>query len=143
MLLSLLCQLTRVLLGAPTVICRREVAKAAELLVLRHENAVLRRRITRVRYTPTDRIWLPAVARLIPRHRWREIFTVTPGHRARLAPPLGDPHTGLARPTQARPSTDPGTDQDPHRAHGPGQLRLGHRRIQGELIGTVALSDRE
>ena len=69
MLLSLLYQLTRALLGALTVICRREVSKDAELLVLRHENAVLRRQITRVRYTSADRIWLAAVAHLIPRHR--------------------------------------------------------------------------
>ena len=47
MLLSLLYQLTRALLGALTVICRREVSKDAELLVLRHENAVLRRQLTR------------------------------------------------------------------------------------------------
>lgn len=78
MLLSLLYQLTRALLGALIVLCRRGVSKDAELLVLRHENAVLRRQITRVRYTAADRIWLTAVARLLPRRRWREIFPVTP-----------------------------------------------------------------
>jgi hypothetical protein len=77
-LLSLLYQLTRALLGALMVICRREVSKDAELLVLRHENAVLGRQITRVRYMSADRIWLAAVAHLIPRRRWREIFAVTP-----------------------------------------------------------------
>jgi hypothetical protein len=50
MLLFLLYRLTRALLGALRVICRREVSKDAELLVLRHENAILRRQINRVRY---------------------------------------------------------------------------------------------
>ena len=57
---------------------RREVSKDAELLVLRHENAVLRRQISRVRYQPADRLWLAALSRLIPRHRWGEVFAVTP-----------------------------------------------------------------
>ena len=60
------------------VTARREVSKDAELLMLRHENAVLRRQISRVCYQPTDRLWLAALSRLIPRRRWGEVFTVTP-----------------------------------------------------------------
>ena len=45
---------------------------------LRHENAVLRRHVARVRYEPADRAWLSALARLIPRRRWSEVFPVTP-----------------------------------------------------------------
>ena len=60
------------------VLFRRDLSKDAELLVLRHENAVLRRHIARVRYEPTDRAWLAALARLIPRRRWSEVFPVTP-----------------------------------------------------------------
>ena len=78
MLLSLLYQVVRALLSALSVLCRGEVSKDAELLVLRHENAVLRREITRVRYTAADRVWLSALARLLPRRRWTEIFAVTP-----------------------------------------------------------------
>jgi putative transposase len=48
------------------VLARREVSKNAELLVLRHENAVLRRQVGRVRYQPADRFWLAALSRLIP-----------------------------------------------------------------------------
>ena len=47
-------------------------------MVLRHENAVLRRHAGRVRYEPADRLWFAALARLIPRSCWPGIFPVTP-----------------------------------------------------------------
>jgi putative transposase len=56
----------RCLLGCLVVLARREASKEAELLVLRHEIAVLRRQIGRVRYQPGDRLWLAALLRLIP-----------------------------------------------------------------------------
>jgi putative transposase len=46
--------------------------------VLRHENAVLRRQVSRLRYQPADRLWLAALSRLISRRWWGEVFTVTP-----------------------------------------------------------------
>ena len=46
--------------------------------MLRHENAVLRRQIGRVRYELGDRLWLAAMSRLVPRRRWGEVFAVTP-----------------------------------------------------------------
>src|ERR1035437_1930334 len=70
--------LARGLLGCLMILARREVSKDAELLVLRHENAVLRRQIGRGGYQPADRLWLAALSRLIPRHRWAEVFAVTP-----------------------------------------------------------------
>jgi putative transposase len=42
------------------------VPEEAGLLVLRHENAVLRRQTARVRYQPADRLWLAALSVLIP-----------------------------------------------------------------------------
>src|SRR5258708_40073621 len=57
---------------------RGDRAKDDELLVLRRENAVLRRNIGRVRYEPADRGWFAALGRLLPRRRWTEIFPVTP-----------------------------------------------------------------
>ena len=66
------------MLGCLKLVAWREASKDAELLVLRHENAVLRRQIGRVRYQPTDRLWLAALSRLIPRRRWAGVFAVTP-----------------------------------------------------------------
>ena len=60
------------------LLTRREASKEAELLVLRHENAVLRRQAGRVRYQPADRLWFAALSRRIPRPRWHEVFAVTP-----------------------------------------------------------------
>lgn len=57
---------------------RGDLSKDAELLVLGHENAVLRRQADRIRYEPTDRAWFAAPASLLPRRRWTEIFPVTP-----------------------------------------------------------------
>ena len=88
------------------VLARREVSKDAELLVLRHENAVLRRQIGRVRCESADRLWLGALSRLIPRPRWGEVFAVTPATllawNRRLVTRKWD-HTNRRRP--GRPST--------------------------------------
>ncbi|MFI2511233.1 hypothetical protein [Streptomyces sp. NPDC018972] len=64
-IVSLVCQVTRKLLSAPAVLLRRQTAKDAELLVLRHENAVLRRQLAApVRHEPADRLWFAALSSL-------------------------------------------------------------------------------
>ena len=70
MIISVVYLLVRCLLGCLTVLTRHQVSKYAELLALRHENAVLRRQISRIRYQPGDRLWLAALSRLVPRRRW-------------------------------------------------------------------------
>jgi putative transposase len=72
------CLLARCLLRCLMVRGRGELAKDAGLLVLRQENAVLRRQIGRVRYQHGDRRWLAALSGLVSRGRWGEVFAVTP-----------------------------------------------------------------
>jgi putative transposase len=67
LLLSISYWLVRWLLGLGTVLMRRDLSKDAELLVLRHKNAVLHRQVARVHYRPIDRMWLAALSRLVPR----------------------------------------------------------------------------
>jgi hypothetical protein len=77
-LLKIVYLLVSRILGLAVLVFRTDLAKDAELLALRDENAVLRRHVGRVRYEPADRVWLAALARLIPRRRWIEVFAVTP-----------------------------------------------------------------
>src|SRR3954467_4912973 len=80
MIVSLLYEVTRKLLSVPSVVLRSEAVKDGEPLVLRHENAILRRQLTGpVRYETADRFWFAALSGLVDRRRWREVFPVTPG----------------------------------------------------------------
>src|SRR5579872_2249323 len=111
--------LVRRVLSLAVLLSRRDLDKDAELLALRHENAVLRRQAGRVRYEPPDRIWFAALTQLIPRRRWAEVFPVTPAtllawhrklaarkrhqRRAQARPPAGDPqHRPPRRPHDQR-----------------------------------------
>jgi putative transposase len=77
-LLQIVYVLTCRVLSLTVLVFRGDLAKDAELLVLRHENAVLRRHVGRVRSEPADRAWFAALARLVPRRRWVEVFPMTP-----------------------------------------------------------------
>jgi putative transposase len=77
-LLKIIYGLVRRLFSLAALMFRCDSAKDAELLVLRHENAVLRRHAGWVRYEPAGRLWFAALARLIPRNCWPGIFPVTP-----------------------------------------------------------------
>jgi putative transposase len=56
---------------------RSEEFKELEIVVLRHELAVLRRHVARPELRPADRVFLAAASRLLPRTSWRS-FVVTP-----------------------------------------------------------------
>jgi transposase InsO family protein len=133
-LLKIAYVLTCRMLGLVVLLCRGDQAKDAELLVLRHENAVLRRQAGQVRYEPADRVWFAALARLIPRRRWAEVFPVTPAtllawHR-RLAAKKYD--TSKRR-KPGRPPTVPSIARLVVRLARENPL-WGHRRILGELV---------
>jgi len=132
-LLKIVYLLTCRVLGVAVLVFRGDRVKAAELLVLRHENAVLRRHIGRARYEPADRAWFAALARLIPRRRWTEIFPVTPAtllawHR-KLAAAKDDTSERLK---PGRPPTAPGIARLVIRLAKENPL-WGYRRIHGEL----------
>jgi transposase len=132
-LLKIAYLLTCRVLGLAVLVFRSDLAKDAELLVLRHENAVLRRHAGRIRYEPADRAWFTALARLIQRRRWAEVFPVTPAtllawHR-RLAAKKYD--TSKRR-KPGRPPTIPSIARLVVRLAKENPL-WGHRRIHGEL----------
>jgi len=52
-----------------SLFCSREFNEL-EIVVLRHELAVLRRHCGRPPLRPADRVFLAAVSRLLPRVRW-------------------------------------------------------------------------
>ena len=57
--------------------CRSNDFKDLEIVVLRHELAILRRQRSRPAMTTVDRLFLAATSRLLPRARWRS-FIITP-----------------------------------------------------------------
>jgi transposase InsO family protein len=73
-------------------------AKDVEIAVLRHQLMVVRRQVARPRFTPTDRMVLATLAKLLPRERW-PVFLVTPAtllrwHRELVARRWTYLHTG-------------------------------------------------
>jgi putative transposase len=74
---SLVYLLLRQVLQMLTQLARDGGAKDVELLVLRHQVAVLRRQVHRPDLEPADRVVLAALSRLLPRTRWSAFF-VTP-----------------------------------------------------------------
>jgi putative transposase len=106
--------------------------KELEVVVLRHELAILRRQVRRPAFRPTDRLFLTAASRLLPRVTWSS-FLVTPAtllrwHRRLVAnrwtcagrsgrPPIGrEVRALIARLARENP-------------------RWGYQRIVGELMG--------
>ncbi len=133
----MLASLLYVLLGrlmALVLLCfRSSEFKELEIVVLRHEVAVLRRQVARPALRPADRAFLAAASRLLPRERWR-LFFVTPGtllawHRRLVARRWTYPGRRPGRPRvtcEVRELIVRLARENP---------RWGYRRITGELIG--------
>jgi putative transposase len=89
------------------VVGRSDRSKEVEILVLRHELAVLRRRSIRARAEPADRALLATLSRVLPRRSWAA-FSVRPEtllrwHRQLVSRRWTYPHRQPGRPPLARP----------------------------------------
>ncbi|EIV95424.1 hypothetical protein FraQA3DRAFT_5247 [Frankia sp. QA3] len=111
MVWSLLYALTRNTLGLMLLRVRGDTAKEVELLVLRHQVAVLRRQVNRPTLEPADRVILAALSRLLPRARWGSFF-VTPATVLRRRRELLARQWTYPRKTPGRPP-DPRTGGQP------------------------------
>ena len=69
MSVSVVYLLLRQVLQMLAQLARDDRSKDVELLVLRHQVAVLRRQVRRPRLEPADRVVLAALSRLLPRGR--------------------------------------------------------------------------
>jgi len=94
----ILCRSIQLLL----LLARGDAAKDLEILVLRHQLAVLRRQAPRPRFEPADRAVLAAISRVLPRARWSCFFvrpeTLLRWHRRLVAGAWTYPHRGTGRP---------------------------------------------
>jgi putative transposase len=84
------------------LLVRSDAAKDLEILVLRHQLAVLRRQTPCPRLEPADRALLAAVSRVLPRSRWSCFFvkpdTLLRWHRRLVAGAWTYPHCQTGRP---------------------------------------------
>jgi putative transposase len=114
------------------LLARGDATKDLELLVLRHQLAVLRRQVPRPKLEPADRALLAAISRVLPRARW-SCFFVKPGtllrwHRRLVAGAWTYPHRG-----SGRPPLDGGVQQLIVRLARENPC-WGYQRIKGELL---------
>jgi len=112
---------------------RSSDCKELEIVVLRHELAVLRRQVSRPALRPADRVFLAVASRLLPRARWRSFFvtpeTLLAWHRRLVARRWTYPGRRPGRPKVSREVRDLVlrlARENP---------RWGYERIVGELNG--------
>src|SRR5215213_3480642 len=105
------------MLGWLALLARRSATKNAELLMLRHEVAVLRRQVARPRIDWADRAVLAGLSRLLPRSVWRGLF-VQPATLLRW-------HRDLVRRRWTYPHQRGGRDPCSGAAAGQGEPDLG------------------
>jgi hypothetical protein len=120
-LFRLLYLISCVVFGWFRLLARSAAAKDVEILILRHEVTVLRRRVSRPRPSWPERAILSALTRLLPRHLRRHRI-VTPARKWTYPNQPGRP-----------PISDELRDLVLRLAHE--NPSWGHRRLQGELLG--------
>jgi transposase InsO family protein len=121
--------------GWLALLARSDRAKDAEILILRHQVAVLQRQVKAPRLSWADRAVLSALARLLPGSKLRQLrLIVSPRTLLRWHADLVRRHWAYPRRTRGRPRTGQSV-----RAlvlemarDNPG---WGYRRIHGELVG--------
>jgi len=123
-------RLVRLILDLLVLRSRRDRSKDVEILVLRHQLAVLQRQHPRPRFAPDDRTILTAMSRVVRRDRWA-IFLVKPDtivrwHRRLVAKHWTYPHRPGRPPTitETRGAILRFARENP---------TWGYRRIHGEL----------
>ena len=108
--LSFLYRLVHRAFGALSLAKSDSIAKDAEILVLRHQLAVLRRQVARPRFTWSDRAVIALLAGLVARERWTA-FLVTPKtildwHRRLVRGRWTYPHRRPGRPALERETVE-------------------------------------
>jgi putative transposase len=113
------------------MVARGDTAKELEILVLRHQLAVLRRQTPQPKLAPADRALLAAISRVLPRSCWSCFFvrpeTLLGWHRRLVAGAWTYPHH-----QPGRPALDEEAQQLIIRLARENP-RWGYQRIKGEL----------